>query len=153
MKGFLKENYIRILFLVFLGLLFILWGRVLLAEMQLSTSTKNLGTTEARLSCLSHYGWEAEPISEIKKTIFIPDPLDETFKTYNRLQTVCGFDLERYCGKKVICYTYEVLNFPYETEEPVYVNLLVFEGALIGGDCTSEAADGFTLPLDRKYLP
>ncbi|MBE7049013.1 MAG: DUF4830 domain-containing protein [Ruminococcaceae bacterium] len=152
MKYFLKENRIHILFMIFLGLMFILWGRMLYREFRLNTYTRNLTTTEARLSCLSYFGWEGDPGSEQKKVVVIPEPLDLVYRRYNQLQTPCGFNLERYCGKTVYCYTYQILNFPHQGEEPVYANLLIYEGALIGGDCMSTALDGFMLPLDRRFL-
>ncbi|MBE7021885.1 MAG: DUF4830 domain-containing protein [Ruminococcaceae bacterium] len=153
MRRFFTKNLILILSLILLSLLFILWGRIIIKEIQKNTHTHQLTTTEARVRCLALYGWEVDPAGETERFTTIPDPLDAVYIEYNRLQTVCGFDLSRYCGKRVACYGYPVLNFPYPTEEPVFVNLLVYEGRLIGGDCMSRALDGFMLPLDRAYLP
>lgn len=153
MKAFIKENLIRLLLMLLLGLLFVLWGRIIVREIRVNMHTRNLTTTEARLSCLKSFGWEGDPGSETVRSAVIPDPLDAVYQKYNRLQTPCGFNLERYRGKTARCYTYQVRNFPYQTEEPVYVNLLIYEGTLIGGDCMSNDLDGFMLPLDRRYLP
>ena len=87
------------------------------------------------------------------RKVSIPKPLDAVYKEYNRLQTVCGFNLEQYAGMRVEGYSYQITNFPYNIGEPVYVNLLIYNGRMIGGDCMSRAIDGFMLPIDRKYLP
>ncbi len=152
MKKFLKENSIQLLFLALLSLLFIFWGRVILREIQFNSHTQNLNTLEARLLCLKSFGWEVDPGSETERTVSIPAPLDAVYIKYNKLQTPSGFNLERYQGKSATCYTYRTLNFPYETPEPVFVNLLIYEGTLIAGDCMTTALDGFMLPLDRKFL-
>ena len=153
MKTFWKENFMYLLCLIFLSLLFILWGRIVAKELRANAYTKQLTTLEARLLCLEHYGWEVDPGSETRKTVSIPDPLDSVYEEYNKLQTVSGFDVNRFRGRTAECYTYIALNFPYETEETVYVNLLICEGTLIAGDCMTTALDGFMLPLDRRYLP
>ncbi len=153
MKQFIKDNVIWLLFTVLLSLLFILWGRIVLSEFRANTNIHNLVTQNDRLRCLSAYGWEVDPGSETVKSVLIPEPLDAVFKKYNQLQRACGFDLEKYAGESVQCYTYQILNFPYETQEVVYVNLLISEGKLIGGDCMMTAIDGFMLPLDRRCLP
>lgn len=150
MKYFIKENGIRILSILLLGLIFVLWGRLLAREFRAGSYTHHVTTQAARLRCLSHYGWEADPSGEAVKNVTVPDPLDAVFQKYNRLQTPCGFDLERYCGKTVQCYTYPVLNFPNGGDVPIYVNLLLYEDTVIGGDCMSTAIDGFMLPLDRR---
>lgn len=153
MKTFWKENCIRILLLTLLSLLFILWGRAVIKEMRHTNKTENLGTVAARLACLKEYGWEASAASEIKETIAIPSFFGQNFDRYNQVQKACGFDLERYRGEKAQYYTYEALNFPYETKSPVYIHLLIVNDTLIGGDCSLEDADSFLLPLDKRFLP
>jgi len=153
MKKFIKENLITILLVLLLGLLFILWGRIVVKGIRENTYMQNLTTTEARMKCLQYYGWEGDPASETERKVRIPNPLDPVYREYNRLQRVCGFNLEKYAGKSVEGYSYQIINFPYDLGEPVYVNLLIYDGHLIGGDCMSQAIDGFILPIDRKYLP
>lgn len=153
MKSFIKENLVTILLILLLGLLFVLWGRIVAKGIRENTYMQNLTTTEARIRCLQYFGWEADPGSETKRKVSIPNPLDAVYMEYNKLQKVCGFDLEDYVGKTAESFSYQVQNFPYVIKEPVYVNLLIHEGRLIGGDCMSNAIDGFMLPIDRKYLP
>ncbi len=153
MKNFFKENYLHILLVTLLALLFVFWGRTVVREIKLNTNTQMLHTLEARLNCLKSYGWTVDEGSETRRDTAIPDPLDDVWEAYNALQTVCGFDLRKYQGKKVTCYTYIAQNFPYDVGAPVYINLLICDGNLIGGDCMTTALDGFMLPLDRRYLP
>jgi len=153
MKSFLKENLLHILCFILLCLLFIFWGRTIAAEINRNTSTKNLYTLTARLNCLEHLGWSVDESSETMKEVAIPKPLDSVWENYNKLQTPAGFDLAKHQGEKATCYTYIATNFPYDVGEPVYVNLLIADGTLIGGDCMTRALDGFMLPLDRRYLP
>ena len=153
MKRFIKENIIIILFTLLLGLLFILWGRIVVKEFRNHTYNDHVTTQEARLRCLEYYGWEADGSREAVKQVEIPKPLNAVFEEYNRLQKVCGFNLKNYEGKRATCYTYPVSNFPYQVQEEVFVNLLIYKGKLIAGDCMSRALDGFMLPLDRKYVP
>ncbi len=153
MKSFVKENFLHILCFILLCLLFIFWGRTIVAEINQNANTQNLYTLKARLDCLEHLGWSVDETSETLQEIAIPDPLDAVWENYNKLQIICGFDLKKHQGKKATCYTYIAKNFPYDVEEQVYVNLLILEGTLIGGDCMTTALDGFMLPLDRRYLP
>ncbi|MBQ4517440.1 MAG: DUF4830 domain-containing protein [Clostridia bacterium] len=153
MKKFIKENLVTILLVLLLGLLFILWGRIVVKGIRENTYMQNLTTTEARIRCLAYYGWQADPGSETERKVHIPKPLDSVYLEYNKLQKVCGFNLEDYAGQSAENFSYQVENFPYAIEEPVYVNILISEGKLIGGDCMSNAIDGFMLPIDRKYLP
>ncbi len=153
MKRFIKENCILPLIFSLLCLLLIFWGRTVTKELRDNAYVQKLVTLDARLSCLNRFGWEVDETSEVNREIFIPEPLDDNFRKYNMLQTPCGFNLEAYQGKKATCYTYLATNFPYPVSQPVYINLLILEGMLIAGDCTSEAIDGFILPLDRRLLP
>ncbi len=149
----MKEHMVLFLFVILLSLLFILWARIMMHELSTTSYTQNLTTTASRVRCLAQYGWEVDPSGETKRQVNIPDPLDAVYKEYNKLQLVCGFDLENHRGKTVTCYTYPVLNFPYQTDEAVFVNILVDNARLIAGDCMSRALDGFMLPLDRALIP
>lgn len=148
MKAFLKENYIKILVLLLAGLLFILWARVYYAHMRDDSFKSNLATNEDRVRCLEHYGWQVDPHVVEEHDVTIPAVLDDIYTEYNELQKPCGFDLNPYRGKKVMRYTYRVLNFPIQYDEPVFANILLYEDRLIGGDVMSTDLRGFMLPLD-----
>lgn len=150
MKQAIKNNLITVLLLVLLGLIFILWGRLVMREIRISGYTHNVTTQAARMACLKSFGWEPDASGETVKTVLIPNPLNTVYQSYNRLQTPCGFDLNRYCGKTVQCYSCPVKNPPAAFGGAAYVNLLIYKGTVIGGDCMSTAIDGVMLPLDRR---
>lgn len=153
MKHFLKEHFIQILFVLLTGLLLVLWGRILLFEFSECVATMNLRTVEDRVRCAKSYGWQVDSTSETKEKIYIPKEFDDVYNRYNELQKICGFDLTKFQGKGVIKYTFRVTNFPGTEDAEAFLNLLVHEDALIGGDCMTVALDGMMLPLCRKHLP
>ena len=153
MKLFFAENRNKILLLVFISLVFLLWGRVIVRVINENNRICDLTTVQARIQCAASFGWEADPSTETVQKVKIPQEFDEVFEEYNKLQKMCGFDLRRYRGKTAERYTYIVRNFPYETSEPVYVNLYIYQNTMIAGDCMTRALDGFMLPIDRRFSP
>ena len=59
--------------------------------------------------------------------IRIPEEMDESYRRYLELQAAQGFDLERYAGRRIRRYTYEVTNYP----------------TVVGGEVLSPRMDGF----------
>lgn len=103
------------------------------------------GTKEERLGFISQFGWEvSEEPAEVRE-IVIPDAFDEVYENYNELQKKQELDLSLYCGKRVKRWTYTVTNYPgyTEGEDCVRINLLVFDGRVVGGDVSSVELDGF----------
>lgn len=103
-----------------------------------------------RIAFISQYGWEiSEDPVEVSEVI-IPAEFDEEYVQYNEMQTEQGFDLEPYKGMRAKRWTYEVLNFPkYEGKEGVIeLNLLVYDGRVIGGDVCSLELGGFMQGFD-----
>ncbi len=108
-------------------------------NMSLSAST-----ADQRMTFISQLGWDVdeEPI-EIKEVI-IPEDFDDTYIAYNKIQKAQGFDLTEFAGERVKCWTYTVKNYEgYENSECIHINLLVFDGNVIGGDVCSVELDGF----------
>lgn len=102
---------------------------------------------EERLSYLRNLGYEvAEPYVEVSE-VLIPDEFDEVFQKYNEVQQSAGMDLEPYHGKRVKCWTYQVLNYP--ADDGVSAHLYVYKDEVIGGDISSSALDGFMHGLTR----
>ncbi len=97
---------------------------------------------EERRTFLTQLGWTCgeEPVEVMD--IRVPEAFNDVYEQYNELQKSQGFDLEKYAGKRVKRYTYEITNYPGETEG-VRANLLVADGVVIGGDISSVALDGF----------
>ena len=100
------------------------------------------GTEEQRLSFFSQFGWSVDPDSKAVKEVILPEEPDDVYKSYNELQHSQGFDLMPYYGKRVKCYSYDVLNHPSK-DETVRGTILVYRGKVIAGDVASAALDGF----------
>ena len=105
-------------------------------------SPKGVRTNQDRVEYLSAYGWQVseEPIST--QELLIPEEMDDSYTQYLALQSNQGFDLEKYAGKRVKRYTYEVLNYP-TGETGVQANLLICKNTVIGGEVLSPQLDGF----------
>ena len=101
-----------------------------------------LDSTEARCEYLASLGWEVDPESETERTVTLPDELSSTISQYNALQKQQGFDLEPYCGKNIMSYTYELKSYP-NGEEHVVAQLFTYKGLAIAGDIHSASLGGF----------
>ena len=99
-------------------------------------------TNEERISYLKTFGWNVEEEACEIVEVAIPSEFDDVYQQYNELQKKQNFDLEPYRGKRVKRYSYEVLNYPGETEN-IRANLLVYNDQIIGGDVCSLKLDGF----------
>ncbi len=105
-----------------------------------------LETPESRQEFLSSLGYTVgEPLRT--QEVLIPKEWNEVYAQYAALQSSQGFKLEKYKGKKVMQYVYEIENWPQETSDPVYATLLTYKGKLIAGEISRGGADGFLRPL------
>ncbi|MBR5245753.1 MAG: DUF4830 domain-containing protein [Clostridia bacterium] len=101
-------------------------------------------THQERMSFVSQYGWEIEEEPVEIKEIIIPTEFDETYTAYNQIQKQQGFDLLEYSGERAKRWTYIVKNYEgYENKECIHINILVYDGIVIGGDVCSVELDGF----------
>jgi len=105
-------------------------------------SAKGVRSNEDRLEYLSAYGWEVSSEPVATQELLIPAEMDESYQEYLTLQSQQGFSLEKYAGKRVKRYTYEVYNYP-SGEEGVQANLLIHRNTVIGGEILSPRLDGF----------
>lgn len=113
-------------------------------------STPAVGTKEERICFLKSLGWEIDPESERERDVIIPETFDEIYENYNELQKKAGFDLADYKGKTVKKYSYIILNYPSaEKDDIIKLDLLVFDGRVIGGDIYSPRLDGFIIGLEE----
>lgn len=100
---------------------------------------------QERADFFKHFGWEIEEEpTEIKETV-IPEEFDDIYIEYNNIQKAQNLNLEKYKGKRVKSWSYEILNYPgYENSDgTIRGNLLTYEGKIIGGDICSIELDGF----------
>ncbi len=98
---------------------------------------------------LSRCGYETDEAFSAEE-VTLPENTDAVFEEYLCLQRENGFDMEPYCGRKVLKYTFSVLNYPYKA--PVYANVYWANGKIIGGDIMSPALDGFMYGLSFDFL-
>lgn len=109
-------------------------------------SFSGIKTSEDRLGFINSFGIEVtpEPIEEVSGKI--PKVFDAVYNEYNNIQKAQGLDLEKYKGKKISRYTYEVTNYPKDSNgspTQVFLNLILYKNRVIAGDISSSEAGGF----------
>lgn len=111
-------------------------------ETTAAVSPRGIKTNEDRVAYLESLGWQVvqEPLAT--QELIIPQQFDESYTDYLTLQSEQGFDLERYTGKRVKRYTYEITNYP-TGERGVQANLLLYKNTVVGGEVLSAQLDGF----------
>ena len=100
---------------------------------------------------LLQLGYETDFATAETKTVQIPKTFDAVYETYNRMQKECGFDLQKYAGKKVELTTLHVTNWP--SGEEVLADVLVYKKKVIGGAVYTASVDGFMqglVPMEPK---
>lgn len=115
------------------------------ASATVSTGYDRSAETDAqRKAFLAQCGWQtAEDPMEVREVI-IPAEFNAVYTEYNALQQAQGFDLARYKGKRVKRWTYEITNYPDQTDHlRVYADLLVYGGQVIGGNVGTREVNGF----------
>ena len=118
------------------------FGQAIGASASALPSPKGVRSNQDRIDYLSAYGWQVseEPIAT--QELLIPKEMDDSYTEYLALQNGQGFDLQKYTGKRVKRYTYEVLNYP-TGESGVQANLLICKNTVVGGEVLSPRLDGF----------
>lgn len=105
---------------------------------------------DERIAFLSQFGWEIDEDPVQVEEIVIPEKFDETYEKYNEIQRAQNLDLSVYAGKTAKKWTYTVKNYPgYEVDNScIRANIIVYEGAVIGGDISSLEQGGFMQGFD-----
>lgn len=85
-----------------------------------------------------------------EKELFIPEKFTDVWEIYNAVQRSAGYDLSLFSGKSAKLYKYEIPNFNKDLN--AYVNLIVLDGKVIGGDISSTELNGFMLPLKELKI-
>ena len=111
-------------------------------ETTAAVSPKGVKTNEERLEYLAGYGWQVNETPLATQELVIPAEFDDSYTEYLALQAQQGFDLEKYAGKRVKRYTYEITNYP-TGESGVQINLLICRDTVVGGEVLSAELDGF----------
>ena len=105
-----------------------------------------LESEEQRISYINSIGITVTDDPPAVRNIIIPADFPPVYKKYNELQKQYGFDLWNYRGEPAVQYTYKVTDYRNdkgEAEQDVRINLITYEGHLIGGDISSTRLDGF----------
>ena len=147
MKEFFKENIVQILLLILISLLLVFGFQIMSAKFFETSSFENIENIHDRVRCAYSLGWNVEKGSETVRNVFIPSEMTEEMQVYNEMQKMCGFDLTDYMGKSVKVYTYRILDFPSTSPVNAFLNLIICNEKLIGGDCTVDEYDDLYLPL------
>lgn len=108
------------------------------------------GSAAERLAFISQFGWEVSEDPKEVAEVIIPAEFDDIYTSYNEIQQEQELDLTPYKGLRAKRWTYEVLNYPGYEGKPgaVEINLLVYDGAVIGGDVCSLELNGFMHGFD-----
>lgn len=107
-----------------------------------ATVSAKVSTNEDRITYLEGNGWRVTTEPLAVEELLIPDEFDETYTEYLALQQSQGFDLTKYCGKRIKRFTYEITNYP-TGEAGVQASLLIYKNQVIGGEVLSPRLDGF----------
>lgn len=144
-----KTKQLKVLALVVFVIITVICLFVLSKDSSQLTSSNNkmvlnATTHEDRMNFVSQLGWEIDETSVEVCEVILPSEPDNVFLGYNDIQKTQGYDLTKHMGKRVKRWTYTVKNYPnYENTELVHINLLVYDGEIIGGDICSVELNGF----------
>ena len=115
---------------------------VLLEFVNTSSSIGNkIVTNEDRVELISSLGYTVLPEIVEEKQIIIPNKFNDVYMKYNDLQQKSGFDLKNFSGLKANVYKYKIDG------KDLFVNIILSDGVLIGGDVSSSELNGEMLPL------
>lgn len=107
-----------------------------------NASNGKVTDTDSAAAYLLALGWEVDQTSCQSQSTVLPEYFDATLSDYNKLQLEQGFDLEKFAGKEITVYTFQVTNYPNSTCD-VLACLMTCKSRVIGGDIHSAEMDGF----------
>lgn len=115
-------------------------------------SSAKVETEQKRLDFIAGFGWQTDKEPEEVREVVIPEEFDDVYTNYNEIQLSQGYDLRDYAGKTVKRWTYIIRNYPNiaSDDESVRINLLVYNGNVIGGDVCCVKLDGFMHGFEKE---
>lgn len=134
-----------------IALTFTLGGKAVSA----SAEVKHIKSNDDRLAYLNGLGWQVSEQPIATEELLIPEEFDDSYQGYLKLQADQGFDLTQYRGKRVKRYTYQLTNYPAQTE-PVQIALLIYKNRVVGGQIQSSSGSfvhGLALPAPTGSAP
>ncbi len=118
-----------------------------------SIKYEKVKSTDDAAGFLGQFGWVVDAGSAESVTVTVPEEFDKIFAGYNEMQKAQGLDLSKYKKKELTRYTFKVTNYgnrdgkPYTL--PVYANVLVYRGRVVGGDICSADVNGFVHGFEK----
>ncbi len=112
---------------------------------QALNGTASVTDNAARVAFIKGLGLTPNEEVQEEKQVIIPEKFNNVYLKYNEIQKAAGYDLTDYYGKTVTVYRYMLPQFRDGTD--AYVNLMILDGSVIGGDISSVELNGFMLPL------
>ncbi|MBE6794969.1 MAG: DUF4830 domain-containing protein [Ruminococcaceae bacterium] len=109
-------------------------------------------SAEERIAFAEQFGWNVEKTPVEIKNVVIPVEFNDVYKNYNDLQLSQGLDLTAFAGEQVSRFSYVITNYPGYPEGTDYIrlNILVHNGAVIGGDVCSVKLGGFMHGFEKE---
>lgn len=108
-------------------------------------------TNNERIAYIQSFGWDTGAVPDKVNEIRIPARFDDAYTQYNAIQKEQGFDLRKYRAFTAMKYTYSIKNYDNaDPVVPIYANLIVIDGEIVGADISSAAANGFVTVLAKK---
>jgi hypothetical protein len=109
-------------------------------QIKLLTSARVTSEDDMR-ALIRSLGWEIADQPADSDEVRIPAEFSDVYKSYNEIQKAQGMNLEKYRGKTVKRYTFDIVNHP--SGEDVKLTLLIYKEKVIGGDVCTPRLDGF----------
>lgn len=108
-------------------------------------------TQTEQLEFIASLGYTVNTEPDKVEDVVIPEEFDDIYTQYNDLQKSADLDLTHYKGCNAKKWTYTVTDYPgYENRDCIKINLLIYNGRVIGGDICSVQLDGFMNPLKQR---
>lgn len=104
-------------------------------------SYKDAKSNRERILFLKNKGYNIDEDFLLTEDIKIPSKFNSVYNDYNKLQMASGYNLLKYRGIEVIKYTYKLKS------SDDFLNLLVYNGHIIGGNLYSKENLNNILPL------
>lgn len=108
-----------------------------------SGAVNSVLTNDDRVSAISMYGYDVLPDAVEVKEIVIPEKFNDVYEKYNQIQIKGGFNLKNYSGERATLYKYQLRD----SADAEFVNIIICDGIIIGGDVSSARLDGEMKPL------
>ena len=144
-SGLLKKVALCSMILISVAALVVLFSCGFTDESSSSQQVNSaIDDSSSVLSFIASLGWEVNETPDEIREVIIPAEFDDVYTNYNKIQLEQNYDLSKYAGERVKKWTYTIKNYPnYEGEDFIKINVLVFDGKVVGGDVCSVKLDGF----------